>query len=189
MLIGGASLIVLLAAMILMWPSQKTQSSPSYTNEGSTLQPSASTQPTPVKPTPTPELKPTPPPDPFREPTKWTREDSGSEVQILRNGNIITAIMTSPSAAAARVGRTTGDLSFKGLYEGRKIKGTIYIRMTKDNVSRCPEFSGEQKADLELTLSQDGNTLTGSREDYTVSADCNLVPLPRFKLKYVKNSP
>jgi hypothetical protein len=97
--------------------------------------------------------------------------------------------MSSPSASAARVGRTAGDLSFKGLFDGRKIKGTIYIRMTKDDVSRCPEFSGEQKADIELTLSQDGNTLTGSREDYTVSADCTVEPLPRYKLKYIKNSP
>ena len=188
MLIGGASLIVLLAAMILMWPTQRTQSSPGNTNVA-IPQPSVVTQSSPVTPTPTPQLKPTPPSDPFRETTKWRREDSGSEVQILRNGNTITAIMSNPSAAAARVGRTTGDLSFKGLYEGRRIKGTIYIRMTKDDVSRCPEFSGEQKADLELTLSEDGNTLTGSREDYILSADCNVVPRPRYKLKYIKNSP
>jgi hypothetical protein len=188
-LIGGASLIVLLAAIILMWPSQKTQSSPGYTNEAATPQPSVVAQASPATPTPTPDLKPTPTPEPFREPTKWTRQDSGSEVQILRNGNTITAIMSSPSASAARVGRTAGDLSFKGLFDGRKIKGTIYIRMTKEDVSRCPEFSGEQKADIELTLSQDGNTLTGSREDYTVSADCTVEPLPRYKLKYIKNSP
>jgi hypothetical protein len=189
MLIAGASLMVLLAATILIWRSQRAQSSPSNTNQGASAQPSVPTQPSPAKPAQTAELKPTPPPDPFREPTLWKRDDTGTIVQIVRNGNTVTAIMSSPSATAARAGRSTGDLAFKGSYEGRTIKGTAYIRFSNDDVSRCPEFNGEQKSDLELTLSEDGNTLSGSREDYSLSADCNIIPSRRKKLKYIKTSP
>ena len=180
-LIAGATLIVLIAATILIWRSQRTQSSPGNTNEGTIVVAPSS----PAKP----ELKPSPPPDPFREPTLWKRDDTGTIVQIVRNGNTVTAIMNSPSATAARAGRTTGDLAFKGSYEGRTIKGTAYIRFSNDDVSRCPEFNGEQKSDLELTVSADGNTLNGSREDYTLSADCVIVPQSRKRLRYIKTSP
>ena len=187
MFIGGASLMVLLTATILILRSQTAQSSPGNTNQGAVPQPSVVTQASPAKPAPTPELKPTPPPEPFREPTFWTRADYGSVVQIVRNGNTITAIMSNPSAGAASVGRNTGDLTFKGTYKDRKIKGTIYIRMKKDDVSRCPEFAGDRPVALELTLSEDGNTLTGSREDYSVGPDCEVEPRDRYPLKLTKN--
>ncbi|HSE19249.1 MAG TPA: toll/interleukin-1 receptor domain-containing protein [Pyrinomonadaceae bacterium] len=187
-LIAAASLVVLLTATILIWRSLTAQSSPGNTNEGAISQPSEVTQSSPAKTAPTAESKPTTPPDPFNEPTKWTREDGGSVVQIVRNGNTITAIMSSPSASAARVGRTTGDLTFKGTYKDRTIKGTIYIRMTKEDVSRCPEFAGDRPVDLVLTLSEDGNILTGSREDYVLSDDCTVEPRPRYKLKLTKTS-
>ena len=188
-LIAGASLVVLLAASILIWRLQTVNGSASNTKDSPIPQPSATTQASPAKPGQTAELKPTPTPEPFREPTLWKRDDTGTIVQIVRNGNTITAIMNSPSATAARAGRTTGDLAFKGTYEGRTIKGTAYIRFSDKDVSRCPEYNGEQKSDLELTLSSDGNSLSGSREDYTLSADCVIVPEPRKRLKYLKTSP
>lgn len=188
-LIAGAALIVLLTATILIWRWQRNHNSAGNSNAGASAQPSVVTSPSPAKPARPSDLNPSPPPDPFREPTLWKRDDTGTIVQIVRNGNTVSAIMNNPSMTAARAGRTAGDLAFKGSYEGRTIKGTAYIRFSKDDVSRCPEFNGEQKSDLELTLSADGNTLNGSREDYNLSADCNIVPLPRKRLKYIKSSP
>jgi len=189
MVIAGASVMVLLAATILIWLSQRDPGSSGNTIQAAPVQSSVVTQPSPTKPAPTPELKPSPPADPFAEPTLWQRSDGGTILQIVRNGNTVTAIMNSPSRQAAAAGRTTGDLAFKGSYKDRTIKGTAYIRFSDEDVSRCPEFNGEQKSDLVLTLSEDGNTLIGSREDYNLSAECTITPLPRKRLKYTKTSP
>lgn len=190
MLIAGGSLIVLLAATVLIWRAQGNgNSSGSGTTQAAPVQTPVVTQPNPTKPAPTPELKPSPPADPFAEPTFWKRSDGGTVLQIVRNGNTVTAIMNNPSPQAAAAGRTAGDLAFKGSYKDRTIKGTAYIRFSETDVSRCPEFNGEQKSDLELTLSEDGNTLIGSREDYNLSPECTITPLPRKRLKYTRTSP
>jgi hypothetical protein len=189
MVIAGASVMVLLAATILILLSQRDPGSSGNTIQAAPVQSSVVTQPATTKPAPIPELKPAPPADPFAEPTLWQRSDGGTILQIVRNGNTITAIMNSPSRTAAAAGRTAGDLAFKGSYKDRTIKGTAYIRFSEKDVSRCPEFNGEQKSDLELTLSEDGNTLIGSREDYNLSAECTITPLPRKRLKYTRTSP
>jgi len=189
MLIAGGSLMVLLAATILIWRSQTGNNSSSSTIQAAPVQSPAVTQSSPTKPDPTPELKPSPPADPFAELTYWQRSDGGTILQIVKNGNTVTAIMNSPSRQAAAAGRTAGDLAFKGSYKNRRIKGTAYIRFSDEDVSRCPEFNGEQKSDLDLTLSEDGNALIGSREDYNLSPECTITPLPRKKLKYTKTSP
>jgi hypothetical protein len=97
--------------------------------------------------------------------------------------------MNSPSDRARAAGRSAGDLAFKGVYEGRKIKGTAYILFSDEDVKRCPDYRGEQKSELQLTLSADGNTLTGSREDYVLSEDCTIESRPPKKLKYTRTSP
>jgi TIR domain-containing protein len=188
MLIAGASLIVLLAATILVWRSQRDHNSSPNTNQAPTPQPSLVTEPTPAKPTSTLALTPSSTPDPvaFSEPTLWKRDDTGTIVQIVRNGNTLRARVVSASGTAAAAGRSEGDLAFEGTYEGKTIKGTAYLLFSTTDVSRCPAFRGEQPWDLELTLSADGNTLRGSRENYELSADCNIIMLRRKKLTYTK---
>jgi hypothetical protein len=187
MLIAGASLIVLLAATILIWRSQGGPDLSPNSNQDPTP-PSGVTQPTPATATPAPELTPSSTPEPvaFGEPTLWKRADTGTIVQIARNGNTVRAVMVSPSEQAVAAGRSTGDLAFEASYEGRTIKGTAYLLFSDDDVKRCPAFRGEQKSDLKLTLSEDGNTLSGSREDYELSVDCNIVIRPRKRLRYTR---
>lgn len=190
MLGGGAFLIVLLAATILIWASQTGQNTSGNTDQSPTPQPSLVTQSSPAKSTPTPELKPSPSPEspPFAEPTLWKRKDTDTVLQIVRIGNTLSALMNTPSETAAAAGRGAGDLAFKGSYEGRTIKGTAYIRFSEEAVNRCPEFKGEQAADLELTLSADGNTLSGSRADFKLSDECTIITLRRKKLTYTRVS-
>jgi hypothetical protein len=189
MLIAGTCLIVLLVATIVLWRSQRAQGSVN-TNFAPTPQPTSVTQPTPANPTPTPELKasPTPAPVAFGEPTLWKRDDTGTILKIVWEGKIVKAIIDTPSESAKTSGRKKGDLAFDGTYEGRTIKGTAYLLFSPEEVSRCRSFSGDQKFDLKLTLSEDGNKLTGSREDYKVSDDCNIIVTRRRKLSYTRTS-
>jgi hypothetical protein len=124
----------------------------------------------------------------FGEATLWKRDDTGDVVQIVRNGNNLQAFMERPSAGAAARGRRKGDLAFEGSYEARTIRGTAYLLFSKTDVRRCPAFAGDQRFALVLTLSADGNTLSGSREDYELSVDCNIIILPHQKLTYSKAS-
>lgn len=181
LLIAGASLIVLLAATILIWRLQKVPNS-------SVTQAAPAPSPVVTKPTPTPELKPSPTPeaDTFAEPTLWKRDDSGTIVQIVRSGNTLKARVVKASNSAAAAGRNEGDVAFEGSYEGRKIKGTAYLLFSPEDVSKCPAFRGEQPWDLELTLSADGNKLRGSRADYELSDDCNIQTNERRRVAYSK---
>ena len=187
MLIAGASLIVLLAATILIWRLQTVSNSPGNTNHTPVQSPSVA-QATPAVPTPTPESKPSPTPeaDAFAEPTLWKRDDSGTIVQIVQSGNTLKARVVKASVTAAAAGRDEGDVAFEGAYENRKIKGTAYLRFSSDDVTKCPAFAGEQPWDLELTLSADGTKLKGSRSDYELSDDCNIQTNPRRKIAYTK---
>jgi hypothetical protein len=188
MLIAGASLIVLLAATLLIWRSQRDPNSSGNTTQAAPVQSPLVTQSTPANPTPTPELKPSPAPEAeaFAEPTLWKRDDSGTIVQIVRSGNTLRARVVRASDTAAAAGRNEGDVAFEGSYENRKIKGTAYLRFSPDDVSKCPAFGGEQPWDLELTLSADGNKLRGSRADYELSDDCNIQTNARRKVAYTK---
>lgn len=183
MLIAGASLIVLLAATLLLWRSQIDPDSPGNTNQAAPVHSPLVTQ-----STPTPELKPSPTPEAeaFSEPTLWKRDDSGTIVQIVRSGNTLKARVVKASDTAAAAGRNEGDVAFEGSYEDRKLKGTAYLRFSPDDVTKCPAFGGEQPWDLELTLSADGTKLRGSRADYELSDDCNIQTNPRRRVAYTK---
>ena len=188
MLIAGASLIVLLAATIVIWQSQRDTGSSGNTTQAAPVQSPLVTQTPPAKPAPTPELKPSPAleAEAFAEPTLWKRDDSGTIVQIVRSGNTLKARVVKASDTAAAAGRNEGDVAFEGSYEDRKIKGTAYLRFSPDDVSKCPAFGGEQPWDLELTLSADGNKLKGSRADYELSDDCNIQTNARRRVAYTK---
>lgn len=188
MLIAGASLVVLLAATILIWRLQRVPDSSGGTIQAAPVQSPLVTQATPAKPTPTPESKPSPTPEAeaFAEPTLWKRDDSGTIVQIVRTGSTLKARVVKASDTAAAAGRGEGDVAFEGSYEDRKIKGKAYLRFSPDDVSKCPSFGGDQPWDLELTLSADGNKLRGSRADFELSDDCNIQKNPRRRLAYTK---
>lgn len=187
MLIAGAFFMVLLAVLILIWGSQGDDNLSPDVAQAATPQPSLAT-PTPAPPTPTPDVTPSVTPEEvaFSEPTFWSRTDTGTILEIVRNGNHLKAIVASPSATAEAAGRSKGDLAFEGSYEGRTMKGIAYLLFSATDVSRCPAFEGEQPFDLELTLSADGNRLSGSREDHKLSDDCNIIKLPRRRLTYTR---
>jgi hypothetical protein len=191
MLIAGASLIVLLAARILFWPPPKTVQSSDNTNHATTPQPTLATQATPTKATPTPELKPSPSPEsvPFAEPTLWTRDDSGTILRIVREGQTVKATVVRPSNIARTYGLKQGDLFFEALYKDRTLKGKAYVRLDSKDVSKCPEFERAQPFDMVLTLSADGKRLSGRRDHYTMSDDCKISSSDHIMLTYTKISP
>lgn len=191
MLIAGASLIVLVAATILFWPSPKTVQSSGNTNQATTPQPTLATQATPTKATPTPELKTSPSPEsvPFAEPTLWTRDDSGTILRIVREGQTVKAIVVRPSNSARTYGLKQGDLFFEAFYRDRTLKGKAYVRLDSKDVSKCPAFEGPQPFDMVMRLSADGKRLSGRRDDYTMSDDCKISYPEHLTLTYTKVSP
>ena len=191
MLIAGVSLIVLLAAAtILFWPPPKTVQSSDNTNHA-TPQPTLATQATPTKATPTPELKPSPSPEsvPFSEPTLWTRDDSGTILRIVREGQTVKAIVVRPSNSARTYGLKQGDLFFEAFYRDGTLKGKAYVRLDSKDVSKCPAFEGPQPFDMVMRLSADGKRLSGRRDDYTMSDDCKISYSDHLTLTYTKVSP
>lgn len=191
MLIAGASLIVLLTATVLFWPSPKTVQSSDNTNHATIPQPTLATQATPTKATPTPELKTSPSPEsvPFAEPTLWTRDDSGTIVRIVREGQTVKAIVVRPSNSAKTYGLKQGDLFFEAFYQDRTLKGKAYVRLDSKDVSKCPRFEGPQPFEMVLRLSADGKRLSGRRDDYTMSDDCKISYSDHLTLTYTKVSP
>ncbi len=109
-------------------------------------------------------------------------------LKITRNGNDVDAIMYGPLVNAVRRGRERGDLAFEASIEGRTITGTAYLLFSLSDVERCPELTGDHRFALELTLSEDGNTLSGTREDFELSNECNIVKLPPRSLTYTRLS-
>jgi TIR domain len=191
MFVAGAALIGLVVATIMLWPPQPGPVRADDANHSATPQPSAVPQQSTPAPTPTTEVKasPTPPAVPFSEPSFWKRDDAESTYKIVREGNTLRAFMDKPSDQARATGRKEGDLAFEATFKRKTIKGTAYVRYNPKIVSRCPSLSGEQAFDLELTLSEDGNTLFGSREDFKIPEDCIPQPAERLKIMYNKISP
>ena len=184
-LIAGFSLILLLAAAILIWRSQ-TADRPS----GNTNQASATPTQTPVATaTATPEVSAANVTAREEEVVDfydalWKRDDNGDVLQVSQKGNNVVALMYGPSEETARRGRKRGDVAFEGLIKGRTITGTAYLLFSAPDVERCPELAGDHRFALELTLSPDGTTLSGTREDFELSNECNIIKLPRKTLTY-----
>jgi len=160
LLIAGAAVVALLAVAIVIWLSQRNQNSSGNTNHGSPAQ---------------------------GETTFWRRDDTGDVVQMVRNGNTVKAIMDTPGAIAAARGRRKGDLAFEGSFEGKKLTANAYILFKDADVLRCPAFAGDQRVNLDLTLT-DENTLSGYRDDYKLTADCKKKDDTRKALSYTKVS-
>ena len=96
--------------------------------------------------------------------------------------------MYGPSEKAARRGRKRGDMAFEGSIEGSTITGTAYLLFSASDVERCPELAGDHRFALKLKLSADGNTLSGTREEFELSSECNITKLPRKGLTYTRLS-
>jgi hypothetical protein len=198
---AATTLIVLAVSVAVIWRTQWRSTSSGNTNQAVPAQPSFVTQPVSAKSTQKQAV--TVPSDGtganatglggeevFKpgEPTLWKRDDSGTILQIVRNANSLRAVMDSPSPTAEAAGRRKGDLAFDGTYEGGTIRGTAYLLFSETDVRRCPAFGGDQPFALSLTLSVDGNSLSGSREDYKLSDDCEKINLPRRRLTYSRLS-
>jgi len=187
-LIAGVSLVLLLAATILIWLSQSAPESSGITNS-----PVATPTQTPV-PTATPEKSAANVTASSGEEVVdlgdalWKREDNGDVLQISRKGNDVIALMYGPSEEAARRGRKRGDVAFEGSVEGNTITATAYLLFSAPDVERCPELAGDHRFALELTLSEDGNTLSGTRENFELSTECNITKLQPKSLTYTRLS-
>lgn len=190
-LIAGVSLVLLLAVVILIWQSQRQPelSSNTYQPPATPTQTAA-----PSASTPTPDTSEanvnagSAEEGPNIGDALWKRDDTGDVLQISRRGSDVIALMYGPSENAARRGRKKGDVAFEGLIEGRTITGTAYLLFSETDVERCTEFAGDHRFALELTLSEDGNTLSGSRENFELSNECNVMKLPRKSLSYTRLS-
>ena len=187
-LIAGVSLVLLLTAVILIWLSQSGPESSTITNP-----PAATPTQTPVQ-TATPEESAANVTASSGEEVidlgdaLWKREDTGDVLQISRNGNQVSAVMIGPSEYAASRGRKRGDVAFEGSFEGSTITGTAYLLFSATDLERCPELAGDHRFALELALSEDGNTLSGTRENFKLSDECNIEKLPPTSLTYTRLS-
>lgn len=188
-LVAGVSLVLLLAATILIWLSQ---SEPKLS--GNSNQAAATPTQTPV-PTATPEASGANVTAASGEEVidlgdaLWKREDTGDVLKISRNGKDVIALMYGPSEEAASRGRKRGDVAFEGLFEGNTITATAYLLFSATDVERCPELAGDHRFALELTLSEDGNTLSGTRENFELHKnECNIRKLPPKSLTYTRLS-
>lgn len=186
--VAGVALVLLLVVAIVIWQSQTDDPLPGHTTEA------AATPTQTPDPTATPYVSEASVTEGSAEQTfdlgdaLWKRDDTGDVLQISRNGNDVIALMYGPSENAVSRGRKRGDVAFEGLIDGDTITGTAYLLFSSSDVERCPELAGDHRFALELTVSADGNTLSGTREDFELSSECNITKLPSRSLTYTRLS-
>jgi hypothetical protein len=189
-IVAGVSLVLFLAAAIMIWKSQ--------TDPGTSATTTQATMPATPAPTQTPVATVSPQQSAANAGAVekevsdlgglWKRDDNGDVVKIDQNGNEVTARMYGPSDASAARGRKRGDTAFKGLLQGSSIRGTAFLLFSAEDLERCPEFADDQRFKIKLTLSADGNTLSGERENFKLSNACNVEPLRSTPLTYSRLS-
>lgn len=90
----------------------------------------------------------------------WTREDGGI-VKITQEGEALRAVHVKLARPLKEVfGFEPGDDHLIGTLEGRTIRGRMNVHLPVEWKSRCPE-KWAHWSDIELTVSEDGNTLEG----------------------------
>ena len=87
-------------------------------------------------------------------------------------------------ANADDVGRRPGDLIISGYYDGSKLTGTYYARYGARVREQCPGASGDVPEHMQLTVSADGEALSGTRHDVGVDPSNGCKATPRTEYLY-----
>ena len=101
--------------------------------------------------------------------------DSWGEMVVTQNGQDIIAVYTNPSTdVVENYGFKIGDQAFYGTLSGQSLTGKVHLHFPVEFQSVCPEQWAFWD-DLELTLSEDSNTLQGRwKNSYLNSAGCTV---------------
>ena len=109
--------------------------------------------------------------------------DNGAVVRLSQDGQNIRSILVQPSELGVELGFSVGDLYLTGTLDGRLLRGDISIHFPLSAKSTC----GDQWAtvsDIELTLSEDNNTLRGRWKREKVNANCEFVSETWVPIQY-----
>ncbi|MDZ4339463.1 MAG: VWA domain-containing protein [candidate division NC10 bacterium] len=119
----------------------------------------------------------------------WVRDDGGV-VRISQDGQKIKAIHVELSVPVRDVfGFRPGDDHMTGILDGQQIRGKMFVHLPVEWKSRCPE-QWAHLSDIELTVSEDGNTIEGRWErTYYSDRDCSLVRKEWQPRKYTRVQP
>ena len=120
---------------------------------------------------------------------QWVRDDGGV-VRISQDGQKIKAIHVELSVPVRDVfGFRPGDDHMIGILDGQQIRGKMFVHLPVEWKSRCPE-QWAHLSDIELTVSEDGNTIEGRWErTYYSDRDCSLVRKEWQPRKYTRVQP
>jgi len=100
----------------------------------------------------------------------WTREDGGV-FQVSEDGDTVTMVHREVTPQVRReFGFDPGDEHVVATVEGHTVRGKMHVRLPLSWKTICPE-SWDHWSRIELTLSDDGNTLEGRWERTNVSRE------------------
>jgi hypothetical protein len=112
----------------------------------------------------------------------WAREDGGV-LRLTQDGQTVKMVHLEVTPVVHKdFGFNPGDEHVMGTLEGRTLRGKMHVRLPVSWKTICPD-QWDHWSGIEVSLSQDGNTLTGRWEQTFFSRDkCQLthtVWLPR----------
>ena len=119
----------------------------------------------------------------------WVRDDGGV-VKMSQDGQKIKAIHVELSVPVRDVfGFRPGDDHMTGILDGQKIRGKMFVHLPVEWKSRCPD-KWAWLNDIELTVSEDGNTIEGRWEwSHHSDQDCRLLRKEWRPRKYARVQP
>ena len=119
----------------------------------------------------------------------WVRDDGGV-VKFAQDGQKIRATHVELAVPVRDVfGFRPGDDHMVGVLQGRTLRGKMYVHLPVQWKSRCPE-QWARLADIELTVSEDGNTIEGRWEWHQVTdKDCSIIRKEWQPRRYARSQP
>ena len=119
----------------------------------------------------------------------WVRDDGGV-VKFAQDGQKIRATHVELAVPVRDVfGFRPGDDHMVGVLQGRTLRGKMYVHLPVGWKARCPE-QWARLADIELTVSEDGNTIEGRWEWHQVTdKDCSIIRKEWQPRRYARSQP
>ncbi len=116
----------------------------------------------------------------------WTRGD-GTVVEFTQEGNKVRAVYVELTPRLINdFGFAPGDEHIIATIDGRDVKGKMHHHYPVAKKSKCPKIWAGL-VDMELTLSEDGNTLEGRwRQEHSNFNNCKFVSRNWVPRKYVR---
>ena len=115
----------------------------------------------------------------------WTREDGGV-LRVTQEGRTITMVHVEVTSIVRKeFGFNPGDEHVIGTLEGRSLRGKMHVRLPVSWKTMCPD-EWDHWSNIELTLSEDGNTLTGRWEQTHYSTACTLTHTDWLPRRYTR---